>query len=109
MVYKFDADDTLRLRGCQFWNIPYEDLETQVRSVWEKTRQVIKDGLQVRMGNGVRKNNLPKASENSVCHVRPHAQNAQDTYDLPDGRQYPKQCFWLNNTYIYNQIDTELK
>lgn len=109
VVYKFDADDTLRLRGCQFWNIPYEDLETQVRSVWEKTRQVIRDGLQVRMVNGVRKNNLPKASENPVCHVRPHAQNAQDTYDLPDGRQYPKQCFWLNNTYIYDQIDTELK
>ena len=109
VVYKFEADDTLRLRGCQFWNIPYEDLETQVRTVWEKTRQVIRDGLQVRMVNGVRKNNLPKASENPVCHVRPHAQNAQDTYDLPDGRKYPKQCFWLNNTYIYDQIDMALK
>lgn len=32
-----------------------------------------------------------------------------DTYELPDGRQYPKQCFWLNNTYIYNQIDEKIK
>ena len=109
VVYKFGSDDVLRLRGCQFWNIPYEDLEIQVKTVWEKTRQVLKDGLQVRMENGVRKNNFPKASENPVCHVRPHAQNAQDTYELPDGRQYPKQCFWLNNTYIYDQIDTSLK
>lgn len=109
VVYKFDTDDILRLRGCQFWNIPYEDLETQVRTVWEKTRKVIKDGLQVYMVDGVRKNNLPKASENPVCHVRPHAQNAQDTYELPDGRRYPKQCFWLNNTYIYSQIDKGLK
>lgn len=109
VVYKFDKDDILRLRGCQFWNIPYEDLETDVRSVWVRTKQVIQNGLQVTVVNGIRRNNLPKASENPVCHVRPHAQNAQDTYELPDGRQYPKQCFWLNNTYIYDQIDDEIK
>ncbi len=39
VVYKFDDKDVLRLRGCQFWNIPYHDLENQVRTVWEKTRQ----------------------------------------------------------------------
>ncbi len=109
VVYKFDKENVLRLRGCQFWNIPYEDLETDVRNVWEKTKKVIRDGLEVKMVNGRRTNNLPKASENPVCHVRPHAQNAQDTYELPDGRQYPKQCFWLNNTYIYDQIDEEIK
>ena len=35
--------------------------------------------------------------------------NANDTYELPDGRQFPKQCFWLNNTYIYDQLNEELK
>lgn len=109
VVYKFDEEDVLRLKGCQFWNIPYNDLETDVRSVWEKTKQVVKEGIEVTMVNGRRNNNLPKASENPVCHVRPHAQNAQDTYELPDGREYPKQCFWLNNTYIYKQIDDEIK
>lgn len=109
VVYKFDSDNVLRLRGCQFWNIPYEDLEVEVRSVWEKTKQVLIDGLEVTVKNGVRKNNLPKASENRVSHVRPHALNAQDTYELPDGRQYPKQCFWLNNTYIYEQLDEKIK
>lgn len=109
VVYKFDQDDVLRLCGCQFWNIPYEDLENDVKTVWERTKKVIQDGLQVTTINGMRRNNLPKASENLVCHVRPHAQNAQDTYELPDGRQYPKQCFWLNNNYIYAQLNDEIK
>lgn len=109
VVYKYDENDVLRLRGCQFWNIPYDDLENQVKKVWEKTQEVIRNGLQVTIENGVRRNNFPKASENPVCHVRPHAQNAQDTYELPDGGAYPKQCFWLNNTYIYNQINDEIK
>ncbi|MDE7340364.1 MAG: restriction endonuclease [Lachnospiraceae bacterium] len=109
VVYKFDKDNVLRLCGCQFWNIPYENLENDVRIVWERTKKVIQDGLQVTMINGVRKNNLPKASENPVCHVRPHAQNAKDTYELPDGRHYPKQCFWLNNNYIYDQLVDEIK
>ena len=109
VVYKFDEKDVLRLCGCQFWNIPYEDLETDVKLVWWKTKQVLQEGLQVTEVNGVRRNNFPKASENPVCHVRPHAQNAQDTYELPDGRRYPKQCFWLNNTYIYQQLHDDLK
>lgn len=53
--------------------------------------------------------NFPNTSENPVCHVRPHAQNTQDTYELPDGRQYPKQCFWLNNHYILTQLKDEFR
>ena len=73
VVYKFDEKDVLRLKGCQFWNIPYEDLETQVKLVWERTQDVIRNGLQITVKNGNRRNNFPKASENPVCHVRPHA------------------------------------
>ncbi len=109
VIYKYDENDVLRLRGSQFWNIPYDDLENQVRKVWEKTKKAIKEGLEITIVNGTRKSNLPRASENPVCHVRPHAQNAQDTYELPDGRRYPKQCFWLNNSYIYDQIDDDIK
>lgn len=105
VVYKFDENDVLRLRGCQFWNIPYADLEEDVRTVWERTKTVLQEGLQVTLVNGVHRNNFPKATENRVSHVRPHAQNANDTYELPDGRQFPKQCFWLNNTYILSQLE----
>ncbi|WP_029319278.1 Sau3AI family type II restriction endonuclease [Butyrivibrio sp. AE3004] len=109
VVYKFDPDDTLRLKGAQFWNIPYEDLEVEVKSVWERTVRILKEGLKFEKVNGVYQNNFPKASENHVSHVRPHGKNAKDTYELPDGRQYPKQCFWLNNTYILEQINDGLK
>ncbi|MCR5335016.1 MAG: hypothetical protein K6E42_00515 [Synergistes sp.] len=109
VVYKYDNNGTLRLQGCQFWNIPYADLEVEVKTVWEKTKKVINDGLQIEVINGFNRSNLPKATENRVCHVRPHGRNAQDTNELPDGRLFPKQCFWLNNTYIYEQIKDELK
>ena len=107
VVYKFDENDVLRLKGCQFWNIPYDDLEIEVKSVWNETKRVLQEGLQVTVVNGKNFNNFPKASDNRVSHVRPHAQNSKDTYELPDGRQYPKQCFWLNNTYILSQLDED--
>ena len=109
VVYKFDKNDMLRLKGCQFWNIPYTDLENEVQKVWNRTKQVLIDGLQIEHRNGKNYNNFPNASENPVCHVRPHAQNAQDTYELPDGRQYPKQCFWLNNHNILGQLKQEFR
>lgn len=109
VVYKFDKSDNLRLTGCQFWNIPYGDLENDVRIVWERTKQVISDGIQVIHKGNRRINNFPKSSENPVCHVRPHGQNARDVYDLPGGGTFTKQSFWLNNSYIYEQLNQELK
>lgn len=109
VIYKFDKEDTLYLKGCQFWNIPYKDLNEEVQKVWNKTKQVLIDGLQVTRKNKKNYNNFPSSSENPVCHVRPHAQNANDTYELPDGRLYPKQCFWLNNNYILSQLDERFK
>ena len=109
VVYKYDDNDELRLKGCQFWNIPYDDLEKEVKVVWEKTKQLIKNGLKIEVKNGKNCSNIPKISENRVCHVRPHGRNAQDTYELPDGRRLTKQCFWLNNSYILSQLDKQFK
>lgn len=105
VVYKFDQFKELHLKGCQFWNIPYKDLEGNVRDVWEKTKKVLETGLKVEVRSGRHYNNFPKSSDNPVCHVRPHGRNAKDTYELPDGRQFPKQCFWLNNSYILKQLN----
>ncbi len=107
VVYKFDAENELRLKGCQFWNIPYEDLEGNVKKVWKETQQILREGLYIEVRNGIMYNNFPKASDNPICHVRPHARNSRDTYELPDGRLYPKQCFWLNNSYILSQLNED--
>ncbi len=110
VVFKENANGELVLMGSQFWNIPYDDLENEVRLVWEKTKSVIENELEIKVNDkGIRFTNLPKQSENRVSHVRPHARNAADTYELPDGRLFTKQCFWLNNTYIYEQLKDELK
>ena len=73
--------------------------------VWERTKKVLETGVKVEVRSGRHYNNFPKSSDNPVCHVRPHGRNAQDTYELPDGRQFPKQCFWLNNSYILKQLN----
>lgn len=105
VVYKYDENNELHLKGCQFWNIPYGDLEQDVRIVWMMTKRVLQEGLQSYTYHGKNHCNLPGKQDNPVCHVRPHGRNAQDTDELPDGRKYPKQCFWLNNSYILSQLN----
>lgn len=109
VVYKFDSNNNCTLQGCQFWNIPYNDLENEVRIVWERTKETIVKGIEVKKIGNRTINNLPKKTESRVSHVRPHAKNKFDTYELPDGSQFPKQCFWLNNDYIYSQLNDKLK
>lgn len=88
---------------AMFWNIPSADLD-EVGRVWWRTVQTIRHGVRlIQTPYGV-KNNLPKASESAVAHVRPHGKNAEDKLRLPDGRMMTKQCFWLNNSYIEKQI-----
>ena len=53
VVYKFDEKDELRLRGCQFWNIPYMDLEGNVKDVWEETKKVLIEGLDVEIAQRI--------------------------------------------------------
>lgn len=86
-----------------FWNIPNDDLE-EVRRVWERTVHTIREGVQLIWTSRGISNNLPKRTESPVAHVRPHGRDSADTSMLPDGRLMTKQCFWLNNTYIENQI-----
>ena len=108
IVYKYDENNILRLKGCQFWSVPYNDLETDIKKVWEQTVNVIRQGIKVKTINGVNYNNLPSPSENRVCHVRPHGRNKNDTYELPNGGSFTKQCFWLNNSYILSQLNEDL-
>lgn len=101
----FQENDTgeLVFSRLQFWNIPDDDLE-EVRRVWERTVETIRNGVILQQTASGIKNNLPKQSESPVAHVRPHGRNAADKLPLPDGRMMTKQCFWLNNSYIAKQI-----
>lgn len=98
-------------QGIKFWNMPMSILENDVKNTWCKTVDVIKNGEIIKeIKNNKRYTNFPGMSENEYCHVRPHGQNANDTYPLPVRdkmtgiTEYTKQCFWLNNSYILKII-----
>lgn len=103
VIFKEQDNGDWEFERIKFWNIPNDDLE-EVRKVWQRTIDTINNGVElIPTPRGVR-NNLPKQSENRVAHVRPHAKDGNDKLSLPDGRMMTKQCFWLNNTYIAEQI-----
>ena len=104
MIFIENEDGEYEFDRVKFWNIPAEDLE-EVQRVWERTVDVINAGVELTFDGTCTRNNLPKQSENSVAHVRPHARDSHDTYPLPDGREMPKQCFWFNRTYIEKIIN----
>lgn len=87
----------------KFWNIPITDLD-EVQRVWERTVKTIPEGVNLEVTTNGVKNNLPKSSESTVAHVRPHGKDGNDKLPLPDGRMMTKQCFWLNRTYVEKQI-----
>lgn len=120
VIYEEDQNEILHLKQGMFWNIPYEDLEGNVHKVWQETHDIVAEGhITLSLdGKGKLSNNFPKASKNPVSHVRPHAQTKDDTSNLPPGTKinllqegiwpysdkYTKHCFWLNNSYILEQI-----
>lgn len=104
VVYQEDENGEYVFDHAQFWNMPYDDLEKEVKQVWNKTKFVLRNLPEDIKEDNHYKSIFPRQSENKVCHVRPHARDSKDTYKLPDGRDYPKQCFWLNNSYILNVV-----
>jgi DNA mismatch repair protein MutH len=104
------VNEELILRKVKFWNMPYADL-LEAEKVWSKTKEIVRTGIIVKeVKNGIRYTNFPNKSFNSVSHVRPHATNADDTFPLPtkdkltNEKEYTKHCFWLNNSYVRDEI-----
>ncbi len=89
IVFRTDASGVERLERVKYWNMPYKD-RMEAKRVWEDTKRRVK----------IDATNLPGQSESRVAHVRPKGRNGQDTLPTPQGGQYLKQCFWLNNSYI---------
>jgi DNA mismatch repair protein MutH len=110
VFYQFEGENLI-LRKVLFWNMPHSDI-LEAKNVWEKmVKTVLKGGIvKEETAKGIRKTYFPKKSENKVSHVRPHAQNAADTYELPVAdkmtglTEFTKHCFWLNASYVRDEI-----
>jgi len=95
VIFQYDTEGMLRFKKCMFWNMPYED-RLEAERVWKKAARAIQSGEM---------NQLPKIKDSSVAHVRPHGRNKADVLPLPNGGSFTKQCFWLNQRYIKEQIN----
>ena len=110
VFYQFE-EEKLILRKVKFWNMPYADV-LEAKNVWEETVETVSNGKIVKevTEKGIRKTYFPKKTGNKVSHVRPHAQNRDDTYVLPVEdkltglTEYTKHCFWLNGSYVKDEI-----
>ena len=110
VFYQFEGENLI-LRKVKFWNMPHSDI-LEAKSVWEEMVKTVSNGEIVKevTDKGIRKTNFPKKTENRVSHVRPHAKNAADTYELPVAdkltglTEFTKHCFWLNASYVKDEI-----
>lgn len=114
VFFQFD-NKNLILKKAKFWNMPHSDL-IAVKKVWNQTKEIISTGNIVKeiksdkFGNIRRITNFPNKNFSKISHVRPHALNSQDTHPLPTmdnltkQNEYTKHSFWLNNTYIKDEI-----
>jgi hypothetical protein len=110
-------------KGCQLWGMPDSDIEI-VRSVWSKTKNIVREGIEFTIKETTVENNLPGIGDNGIFHIRPHAQKSyyefldgtkkgsgsvSDSDLLPDGTRMTRQAYWLNRSYIDNHIVPDLR
>lgn len=120
-------------KGVKFFSVPEEDLQGPIRAVWEDTVQKLNEGVklkQVPWGDSFRiLNNFIAKSDKMICHVRPHESKADYSengkhagklpakiqwINRPESAEYSdqwmtRQCFWLNNDYIKEQVEELLE
>ncbi|QQR64759.1 DNA mismatch repair protein [Candidatus Kaiserbacteria bacterium] len=115
---KQENTDDIVLRKTMFWNFPMQDID-KAKEVWEMTITLINEGKIVReikknkRGEEIRYTHFPGSSFNGVAHVRPHGSTREDMIELPVAdeltgmKEYTKQCFWLNASYIQHAIEKD--
>ena len=114
-----DLQQEYEFVGVTMWNMPFGDLETKIKRVWEHTHEILNGELVLSVKANTVRNNFIKATDNLISHVRPHAKDRTVTNQLPlstkliiesndgsvdlsylDNHRFTKQCFWLNSEYI---------
>lgn len=122
VVYKRLGHEYI-LKGATLWNMPAADLDGPVKKGWESVQRIIKKGVRFTINpNGTISNNLPGKNDNPIIHIRPHATKSayrlnngvirgnveRDANPLPDGQWMTTQSFWINNSYILEQLPENL-
>ena len=99
VLFREDDSGVYRLWDVCFWQMPESDYP-EARRCYDQMQANVKAGhaeISVR------------SSENRCCHVRPHARDASDVIPQPHGNPTVKKCFWLNQTYLQEEITKTLE
>lgn len=95
VVYQLDKHDVPTLVGTRFWTMPVADIEVFAKECFDETILRIRED---------RAEYLPRKSENPAVHVRPHGRDSNDRIPTPTGGLVCRKSFWLNGTYIKDQL-----
>jgi hypothetical protein len=113
-IFKNEGKE-LYLNRIKVWEMPESVLESGVRDAWSKMKDCLLTGNIVKYIDDYGRyfTYFPSSTENQYVHVRPHAQNRDDTLPLPVADkltglvEYPKHSFWLNRSYVAKIISED--
>lgn len=88
-----------RLDDAFFWTMPQEDL-TFAEEYWHHIRNNV-------LANHISEEYWWKAGDRKKFHVRPKAQKSKDMAPNPNGGRAKKFCYWFNNDYITEIINSK--
>ena len=105
-------------KGFKIWNMPQTTIDTVIKDFWNKTVNIIRNGVEFNIEGNTVYNNLPGMSDNGIMHVRPHSPESAyklnngfsrgniNSYadELPNGEWMTKQCFWFNNKFVMDVV-----
>ncbi len=84
-----------------FWTMPQNDLE-DAEEYWNHIRKNVIAGK-------ISDEYWWKAKDKRKFHVRPKARKAVELAPTPDGKGAKKFCYWFNNDYVREIVETHLK
>lgn len=88
-------DKDPKLSKIMFWTMPAKDLDI-AHKFWNQTKANITKGDY---------EHFYKLSDKMICHVRPKGINSKDLMETHQGKMEKKKSYWLNASYIKEQID----
>lgn len=119
VVFKEVAPKEFVLDNIRFWGFPDRQLD-EVQRVWQETRQILKDGIQLTQNGNRISTNFPQSKINQVLFTKIHANNTlyelkpgefvgkgklSDTDFLPDGRHITKHSFWMPKKFLKEVLE----
>ena len=99
VIYRADDEGIFRLADICFWQMPDADYPEAKRCFDQMKNNVLEGRADVNV----------RSTENRCCHVRPHGRNSADTWPQPYGDPVVKKSFWLNQSYLAEQIAKALQ